>query len=74
MSPTYKCERCGVISDRQDHLCRPGKTENTDFCGSGPQQGSRICEPMAQHLQYQCSACGRPAEKPDLLCKPAIIR
>jgi len=75
MFSNYKCGKCGVVTDNKNHLCKPEPVENkSEFCGSGPDRDSQICESMAQHLSFQCSTCGRPAEKPELVCKPVSIR
>lgn len=75
MFSNYKCGNCGVVTDNKNHLCKPEPVENkSEFCGSGPDRDSQICESMAQHLSFQCSTCGRPADKPELVCKPVSIR
>ncbi|BCR06193.1 hypothetical protein DESUT3_32620 [Desulfuromonas versatilis] len=72
---TYKCSSCGVISDERDHLCKPEKNASrADYCGSGPEKISQMCDQMDQNLKYQCFTCGRPTDKPDLVCNPTPIR
>lgn len=75
MSSVYKCGTCGVISNQQDHLCQPGEMASSDdFCGSGPENISQLCDSMSENLRYQCYNCGRPSENPNLLCQPHSVR
>jgi hypothetical protein len=75
MISAYKCGKCGVISDQKDHICQPQEVESrAEFCGSGPEHISQMCEPMAENLRFQCFTCGRPSEHPNLVCSPTPIR
>lgn len=70
----FKCDRCGVISDEADHLCRPRQLAGPlDYCGQPVEEGGSVCVSMSKTLVYECGRCGRPAEKPEMLCNPTEI-
>ncbi|HEX9778234.1 MAG TPA: hypothetical protein VGA63_08820 [Geopsychrobacteraceae bacterium] len=74
MADTYECATCGVISEGTEHLCKPRILEGKhDYCGSGAEKVSQMCETMSGSLEYECASCGRPAENPDLVCQPTRI-
>ncbi|WP_303720613.1 hypothetical protein [Malonomonas rubra] len=75
MMESYKCMTCGVISDEMDHLCEPEQMQSRkEYCGSGPEHISKMCDEMDRNLQFQCFTCGRPSDKPDMICNPTPIR
>jgi hypothetical protein len=70
----FKCDRCGVVSDQSDHLCRPHQlADRMEYCGQPVEESGAICTPMIKNLSYECGSCGRPAEKPEMVCKPKEI-
>jgi hypothetical protein len=72
--PTFKCDRCGVVSDQADHLCRPHELMGKmDYCGQPVAETGSVCAPMSKTLSYECGTCGRPAEKPGMVCRPTEI-
>jgi hypothetical protein len=72
--PTFKCDRCGVVSDQADHLCRPHELMGKmDYCGQPVTETGSVCAPMSKTLSYECGTCGRPAEKPGMVCRPTEI-
>jgi hypothetical protein len=75
MSSIYKCGTCGVVSDERGHLCEPEKTASwAEFCSSGPEHVSQICEEIDRKLEFQYFTSGRPTDKPDLFCNPTPLR
>jgi len=75
MASAYKCGTCGVVSDEQEHLCQPAEmAHHAEYCGSGPEQISQMCDAMDAKLEFQCFTCGRPTDKPDMVCNPTRIR
>jgi hypothetical protein len=74
MKTTFKCDRCGIISEAADHLCQPHELAGKqDYCGQPVKEAGPICGPMSKSLEYECGSCGRPAEEPQMLCHPAKL-
>jgi hypothetical protein len=71
----FKCDRCGVVSEQSDHLCRPHQLAagRMEYCGQPVEESGTICAPMSKTLSYECGSCGRPAEKPEMVCRPTEI-
>jgi hypothetical protein len=70
----FKCDRCGVVSNQADHLCRPHQLAGPmEYCGQPVEENGSVCATMSKTLSYECSTCGRPAEKPGMVCKPSQI-
>lgn len=75
MSFGYKCGTCGVIAEKREHVCRPLEVERqVESCSFEAEDFDKICDSMAENLNFQCNTCGRPSEKPDMLCSPKPIR
>lgn len=74
MMDSYKCGTCGVVSDQKEQMCEPVETKMEEYCGSGPEHISQVCEEMDQRMDHQCSTCGRPTDNPEMVCDPWRIR
>lgn len=75
MSSGYKCKRCGVISERREHVCQPREVEyRAEFCSFKEDNFDMMCDSIAENMNFQCDICGRPTEKPNMVCSPTPIR
>lgn len=75
MNSAYKCGKCGVVSVEENHVCQPEEVVSRgEFCGSGPEHVSQMCDSMSDRLNFQCNSCGRPTDHPNLVCSPIRIR